>query len=131
MLLSLDNIVTAQPQMIPADVKAKVITKEKLVNILTRRHTVCGPVGNGLLSNGETNHGRDLVKLKVCRLGAGNGLLHAHVDVVGGQVAHVHGTTAALNTGPLDKVTDGKMIVRVGSFGGEVKAAVPAWLIFG
>ena len=109
--------------MVPADIKAKVITKEKLVDILARGHAVSGPVGNSLLANGETNHGRNLVKLKVCRLNAGNSLLHAHVNVVGSQVAHVHGTTATLDTRPLDKVTNGEMVIGVGGFGGEVEAA--------
>lgn len=36
MLLSLNNIITTQSQVVPADIKAKVITKEKLVDILAR-----------------------------------------------------------------------------------------------
>ena len=110
-------------------IKTQIITKEELVDILARGHAVCGPVGNSLLADGETNHGWDLIKLEVCRLSAGNRLLHAHVNVVGGQVAHMHGTTAPLDTGPLDKVTNGKMVVRVGGFGREVKAATPNWLV--
>lgn len=94
---------------------AKIIPEVGLGNILARNGARVRAGSNSLLADGQTDHRREVVKLMVLGSIASSVADDVLVDVLRSVVAMVHGTTAALDTGPLGDVTSRKVILVVGS----------------
>ena len=89
--------------------KAQIVSKVRLHHILAKRHPV-GSTRQSLLANSKAHHGRDGIELMEEGLMVRNDTReHGLMDVDSGVVAHVHSATGALNSGPVDDVTDGEV----------------------
>lgn len=94
-------------------VKAKIISKEGLHDILTRQNTLRRAIGHSLLAHRQPNHGRHLSQLLELGLGAVHLLQHKLMDVVRSKEAHVHGTAAPLDPRPPDGIANGEMALSI------------------
>lgn len=94
---------------------AKIIPEVGLSNILARDGARVRTGGDGLLADSKTDHGGEVVKLMVLGSLASSVADEVLVDVLRSVVAVVHGTTAALDTGPLGDVASCKVVLVVGS----------------
>lgn len=103
----------------------QILAEVALEQVLAVAGALVGVVDDGLLGDGEADHGREDVELLPrSRLLAGRVAQHLQVDVLRCVLAHVHGAAAAPDAGPLDDVAGRVVVLGVGHVAGlEFQAA--------